>query len=86
MDQEKIIKKQLENLTLDEDNNEVDDDFDASEADEEQFNKYMKETYGEEPYNKGYAFVFNFRAEIATPKTRDMVKKNLIKNFSLKNE
>ena len=62
-----MIEKQLAELN--------EDDFDVSEADEEQFISYMIKTFGEDQYRKGYAFVFNFRDKLHEPKTRKMVIK-----------
>ena len=69
---EKIIRNELKSLQLDE---EQEDDFDASEADEEQFNSYMIKTFGEKTFKNGYAFVVNFRENIAYPATRERVSK-----------
>jgi hypothetical protein len=45
----------------------------------------MIKTFGEDSYNRGYTFVFNFRDKIAAPTTRAMVARNLIK-FGVEND
>jgi hypothetical protein len=46
----------------------------------------MIKTFGEDSYNRGYAFVFNFRDKIAVPSTRTMVANKLISNFGVEND
>jgi len=84
MPEDKIVANQLKELALDE---EQPDEFDASEASEDQFKAYMIKTFGEDSYKKGYAFVFNFRENIAEPATRKMVTNKLQgSNFGIEND
>lgn len=46
----------------------------------------MIKTFGEDSYNRGYAFVFNYRDKIAVPATREKVTKNLVKTFGVEND
>ena len=40
------------------------------EADQEQFDAYMKKTFGEEQYTKGYAFIYNFKDKLSNKTQR----------------